>query len=205
MTTRKRPPLKVEHFQPPEKPSPTAIILFVGAVVCEFAMFCLFYAVYAETMGLMSDVYMCDIPVVGNLFCAVDDEMAVGHLLSLLLAGFSVGVPIAIFSTILKQKVLDDPQGWISKPTNRVVAIIWAAAYGIVFLLETVNLYTLIAQNTIGGPFQSVDTNALMGFLANNQGLGVFVSVLIAIVNGGLAFMTAWAARRLKSPENGEL
>jgi|GEM_PF-2822735 len=68
---------------------------------------------------MMSDVYLCDLPAVGNIFCALDDEMTVSHLLAFLLAVFSIAVPIGIWSIIISEKIYEDPQAWLVKPTNR--------------------------------------------------------------------------------------
>ncbi|WP_156882985.1 hypothetical protein [Rhodovulum sp. P5] len=189
--------------RPPRLPNPDfdwgAILVLAFAGTLEFSMLIMLFGAYSETMGMMSDVYLCDLPAVGALFCAVDDEMTVSHLLSFLLAIFSIAVPIGIWSHILSERIFDDPQSWFIKPTNRAYAVIGLALYALVFSLETVNLYTLIARESVGGPFATVQANPLMAFLANNQGLGVFVAGVVAIVNTVLAFMTVRAVHSLKT------
>lgn len=176
-------------------------LLLVGAL--EACMGIMLYGAYSETMGMMSDVYLCDLPAIGGIFCSLDDEMTVSHLLAFLLAVFSIVVPMGIWSEVIKQRIYEDPQSWLTKPTNRAYAIIALALYALVFALETVNLYTLIARESIGGPFATNDTNALMSFLADNQGLGIFVAALVAVVNTVLALLTVRAAYTLKETMKG--
>ena len=185
---------------PGEPSSPVASFLgFLGAAGLELAMLMLFYGTYSETMGMMSDVYLCDLPGAGAVFCQIDDEMTVSHLLAFLLAVFSIVVPLVIWSEIIDQQIFDDPGAWLASPANKVWTIIAAAVYGLVFLLETVNLYTLIARESAAGPFgMAGDANPLMEFLAANQGLGIFVAVMIAVVNAVLAFIAVRAVRNLK-------
>jgi hypothetical protein len=180
-------------------PQLTTFFWFLAALVLELAMLTLFYATYSETMGMMSDVYLCDLPGAGMFFCEFDDEMTVSHLLSFLLAVFSIIVPIAIWSQVLGQKIFDDLGGWLSNPANRVWTIIALAVYGLVFLLETVNLYMLIARASVQGPFALPGAASPMTtLLAQNKGLGVFVAVMIATVNAVLAFVAVSAARNVK-------
>lgn len=176
-----------------------AIVVLVFTATLEGSMLIMLFGAYSETMGMMSDVYLCDLPAVGKIFCALDDEMTVSHLLAFLLAVFSIAVPIGIWSIIISEKIYEDPQAWLVKPTNRAYAIIAVMLYALVFILETVNLYTLIARETIGGPFNTQAANPLMSFLADNQGLGIFVAALVAVVNTVLALMTVRAVHSLKN------
>ena len=166
-------------------------------------MLIMLFGVYSETMGMLSDVYLCDLPGVGGIFCAIDEEMTVSHLLAFLLAVFSVAIPMAIWSEVITLRIYEDPQAWLIKPTNRVFALIALGIYAIVFALETVNLYTLIARESIGGPFMTTNANPLMEFLAANQGLGIFVAALVAIVNTVLALLTVRAAHTLIDARKG--
>lgn len=175
---------------PGDGPRIGAILVVAMCCALEGGMLILLYGTYSETMGMMSDVYLCDLPGIGRAFCAIDDEMTVSHLLALLLAIFSIAVQLAIWSEFLRQRIYEDPQGWFAVPTNKVYAAIALGLFGIIFALETVNLYTLIARETIGGPFMSTDMNPLMEFLAANQGLGIFVAILVALVNAVLALLT---------------
>lgn len=173
-----------------------AVFVFVASL--ELAMLALLTATYTETMGLMSDQYLCDMPGFGGLFCIIDQDMTVSHLLAFLLAVFSVAVPIMIWSVVLDENIQADPRAWLASPMNRVKAGMAGLVYVAVIALEVVNLYTLIAQQAVTGPFGGQqDEPPLMDFLAQNQGLGIFVALLIALVNAVLALMTVRATRSL--------
>ncbi len=198
MTSRRKPVARLNPGFPQNRPPiGEALGLFVLGLI-DLLMLGVLFGTYAETMGMLSDVYLCDLPLMGAPFCALDEEMTVSHLLALLLAIFSIAVPIAIWNEMFRQNIFDDPQGWIAKPANRIYAAIALSVYALVVLLEVVNLYTLIAQQSTGGPFITHDQPPLMAFLAQNQGLGVFVAGLVAVVNTVLAFLTVRAARSLK-------
>ncbi|MEM9146743.1 MAG: hypothetical protein AAGC57_11125 [Pseudomonadota bacterium] len=67
-----------------------------------------------------------------------------------------------------------------------------------------VNLYTLIAQASVGGfGMASGTASALTQFLAENQGLGVFVAVLFAVVNTVVALMTVIAMNTINDMRKG--
>jgi len=142
---------------------------------------------------------LSDLPVVGGLFELIDEDATVSHLLAFLLAVFSVAVPIMIWNVVLTEGVHLDPRQWLAHPMNRVKAVLAGVVYGAVVLLEVVNLYTLIAQDTAQGPFNTnAPADALMALLSENQVLGVFVALLIALVNTVLALITVRTAHAMK-------
>lgn len=184
----------------PRKFPLAAFLAAVMACLLEGVMSLLLYGTYTETMSLMSDVYVCDLPVLGRTLCAIDEEMTLSHVLALILAVFSIGVPLAIWKEVLAEQIYNAPQLWISKPVNRIKAMIAGCLYALVFLLESVNLYTLIARSgSSGGPFLVKSNNALMDTLAQNQGLGVFVAALIVVINTVVALMTVAAVQNFKN------
>lgn len=179
-------------------------LILTGLIIVELAMLTLFGTTFSETMALMGDVYLCDQPVIGALFCAIDEDMTATHLLAWLLAIFCIAVPMAIWNEVFKQNVLADPGLWLSNPTNRVYAIIFAILLVLIVALEAANIYPLVARQSIGGPFQSTDeTSAIMELLANNQLLGGFVAILVAIMNTALAFLTIKIAHDIKNSMKG--
>lgn len=186
-------------FGPPDhEPSYGKYIGLGFLLLIEAAMATVLFGTYSETMGYASDLYLCDLPGPGRLFCHIDEDMTVTHLLACLLAIFSIAVPMAIFNEAFRQGIFDDPQAWWARPTNRVYAGLALAVYALVFALETINIYTLIAQQSTGSVFASAaQANALMDFLADNQGLGVFVAALVAVVNTVLGLLTVRAFRAL--------
>ncbi|KUJ77230.1 hypothetical protein [Ruegeria profundi] len=173
-------------------------LAFAGLL--EGAMLLLFFGVFTETMGLASNQFLSELPGIGALFEIIDEDATVSHLLAFLLAVFSVAVPLAIWNVVLAEGVHLDPGQWLVDPMNRVKAILAGVVYAAVVLLEVVNLYTLIARETSSGPFATqAPTDALTAFLAENQALGIFVALLVAIVNTVLALITVRAAHGVKS------
>lgn len=174
------------------------IFAFGFAAFLEFTMLVMFASTYTETMGLASNQYLCDLPGVGGLFCVLDEDMTVSHLLAFLLAVFSVAVPIMIWSVVVDESIHEDPRTWLANPMNRVKAGLAGLVYIAVIALEVVNLFTLIAQETAPNPWASPQDQApMMEFLAQNQGLGIFVALLIALVNTVLALLTVRATNAL--------
>ncbi|MEM7547704.1 MAG: hypothetical protein AAF367_19430 [Pseudomonadota bacterium] len=198
MTSRRKPAPSFDMGGLSNRPPIGQILGLIALAFIDLLMLGVLFGTYAETMGMLSDVYLCDLPLIGPPSCALDDEMTVSHLLALLLAIFSIAVPMAIWNEMFRQDIFADPQGWIAKPANRIYAGIALGVYTLVVALEVVNLYTLIAQQSVGGPFITHNQPPLMEFLAQNQGLGIFVAGLVAVVNTVLAFLTVRAAHALK-------
>ncbi len=191
--------------RPPELPPGFRLLLqqilfVVFAFGLEVAMFVLFLLSFNETMGFLTGSYLCDLPVVGPPFCAIDEDLTGSHVLCGLLAFFCVAVPVAIWLQIYRERILDDPQAWFARPANRLKAIVAGLLLALAVGLEVTNLYTLIARESAGSPF-GVPTsggNPLMDALADKQALGVVVSIVIATVNIVIAAITARAAYALK-------
>jgi len=176
-----------------------AVSIFEGMILTMLT------STYAETMGLMSDVFLCEQPMVGRLFCVIDDEMTISDLLAFVLAVFSISVPLVIWHEVIEQRIIEEPGAWFAIPSNRVIAAVSLALLALVCALEAVNIYTLIARQVAGGPFQTVDPNPLIDFLANNRGLGIFVALLVTVVNIVVALLTVRATHALKKSLKGEL
>lgn len=185
-------------------PNPADYIKLGAVLFLEGAMLTLFLGAFSETMGFASNVLLSELPGVGKLFAIIDEDATVSHLLAFLLAVFSVAVPIMIWSVVLAEKVYLDHQRWLANPVNRVRAIVALALYATVFLLEVVNFYTLIAQQSAGNPFAAVtDLDPLTRFIAQNKVLGIFVSVLIAVVNLFLGLLTVVTAQSISQHKKG--
>lgn len=193
-----------------DKPSPfdgvkavsasgVAKILF--AVSLEAAMFIMFYALYTETVGLMNETYLTELPVIGSLFGMLDPDANASHIISMLLATFSVATPIFIWAEVHRQNILDDPQEWFSHPQNQILASVAGLVLIMVVGLEVVNLYTLVAQQSAQTGFVIQQESGVMEFLAQNKGLAIGVSAVIAVINIILALFTTRAFQSLKSEE----
>ena len=52
-------------FEGMSPPSFASVVTLLFAIALESAMFVMFYAVYTETIGLMSDTYLSELPVIG--------------------------------------------------------------------------------------------------------------------------------------------
>lgn len=193
---------KPSPFEGMSAPSFASVAAVIFTVALEAMMFTMFVSVYTETIGLMSDTYLSELPVIGGVFAALDPEANASHIISILLATFSVATPIFIWSEIFRQKILDDPQEWFSHPQNQIIASVTGAILFLVIGLEVVNLYTLVARETMPSGFVvQTDTSGLMAYLAQNKGMAIGISAVIAVINIVLALFTTRAIRRLKSTE----
>lgn len=187
-------------FEGMSPPSFTSVVTLLFAIALESAMFVMFYAVYTETIGLMSDNYLSELPVIGGLFAALDPDANASHVISFLLAVFSVATPIFIWSEIFRQKILDDPQEWFSHPSNQIIASFTGLILFLVIGLEVVNLYTLVARETMPSGFVvNTQESGLMSYLAQNKGMAIAISAVVAVINIVLALFTTRSIRSLKS------
>lgn len=181
--------------------SPSGVIKVLFAVSLEAAMFVMFYAVYTETIGLMNETYLSELPVLGGMFGMLDPDANASHIISILLATFSVATPLFIWAEVHRQNILDDPQEWFSHPQNQILASIAGLILIMVIGLEVVNLYTLVARESTQGGFVVQQESGVMAFLAQNKGLAIGVSAVIAVINIILALFTTRAFQSLKSEE----
>ena len=173
-------------------------------ILLELSMGIMLMSVYSESIGLMSQSYLSELPIIGSVFMAIDPDATTNDLISLLLAVFSLGTPIFLWSAILNQKILDDPQNWLSYPNNRVVAILAGLIVALVIALECVSLYTLISREAISVNSVFVSqpqASGLMAFLSKNKGMGIAVSIVIVMINFVLAFLTVRTFHSFKSQE----
>ncbi len=183
-------------------PSFAAIAAFLFCIALEGSMFVMFYAVYTETIGLMNETYLSELPIIGALFSSLDQDANASHIISILLATFSVATPLFIWAEVFRQKILDDPREWFSHPQNQIVAAIAFLVLAMVIGLEVVNLYTLVAREAAPSGFVTQDQSSVMAFLAQNKGLAIGVSIVIAVINIILALFTTRAISSLKSTED---
>lgn len=193
-----------------DKPSPlegensisasgAAKVFFV--VSLEAAMFIMFYALYTETIGLMNETYLSELPVLGSLFGMLDSDANASHIISMLLAAFSVATPLFIWAEVHRQNIFDDPQEWFSHPQNQILTSVAVLIMIMVIGLEVLNLYTLVAQQSAQTGFVIQQESGVMGFLAQNKGLAIGISAVIAVINIILALFTTRVFQSLKSEE----
>ena len=100
---------KPSPFEGMSAPSFASVATVLFCILLESTMFVMFYAVYTETIGLMSDTYLSELPVIGDAFGYLDPDANASHIISFLLATFSVGTPIFMWSETFRQNILDDP------------------------------------------------------------------------------------------------
>lgn len=193
-----KPPLPEEISFPP-------VSLMLVALICiglEASMFTMFYAVYTETIGLMNETYLSELPVIGAAFAALDPDANASHIISALLAVFSVATPLFIWAEIFRQNILDDPQEWFSHPQNQIIAFIACFVLLLVIGLEVINLYTLVARESLPSGFlPETQEDNIMAYLAENKGLAIGVSIVIAVINIILALFTTRILRSLTSSQ----
>lgn len=192
-------PSPFENIRPPGISAMVTTAFFLGL---EVAMWTMFYAVYTETIGLMDETYLSELPVIGVAFTNIDPDANASHIISMLLATFSVGTPLFIWSEIYRQKILHDPQEWFSHPQNQIIATIAAFILVLVIGLEVINLYTLVVREAMPSGFvPQTQDSGVMAFLAENKGLAIGVSAVIAVINIILALFTTRAFHSLKTPQ----
>ena len=193
---------KASPFDGMRPPSFAAIATTLFYLVLEGSMWTMFYAVYTETIGLMNETYLSELPVIGYAFSAIDPDANASHIISMLLSTFSVGTPIFIWSEVYRQKILNDPQEWFSHPQNQIIAAFTGMILILVIGLEVINLYTLVAREIMPSGFVvQTEQSGVMAFLAENKGLAIGVSAVIAVINIVLALFTTRAFRNLKSTQ----
>ncbi len=189
-------------FQGISAPIFSSVLTILFCITLEMAMFTMFYAVFTETIGLMSDTYLSELPVIGAMFSAFDPDANASHIISMLLATFSVATPLFIWSEIFRQRILDDPQEWFSHPQNRIIAGLAGVILLLVIGLEIVNLYTLVARETMqSGVFVPTQDDGLMGYLAENKGMAIGISLVVAVINIVLALFTTRSIQNIKSTQ----
>ena len=175
-------------------------LIVFGCFILELAMWVMFFGVYAETVGLMQHSYLSDLPIIGTAFELIDPDANISHILSALLATFSVGTPLVIWAEIYRQNIFETLQEWLSFPTNKVYASIAIFILLIVIALEATCMFTLLARETSSVGFvQEQQSSDIMEFLAQNKGVAIAVSGVVAIINILLALFTTRAMRNLNS------
>jgi hypothetical protein len=192
-------PSPFERIHSPKFSSIVAFLFFMGL---ELSMWVMFFAIYSETIGLMNETYLSELPIIGIAFSRIDPDANASHIISILLATFSVGTPLFLWAEIFRQKILDNPQEWISHPQNQIIASLAGLVLALVIGLEVTSLYTLIAKETVPFGFISQSQNSgLMAFLAQNKGMAIGISAVIAVINVILALFTTRAFQLLKTTQ----
>ena len=192
-------PSPFENLQTPKFSSIITTLFFLGL---EISMWIMFFAVYSESIGLMDETYLSDLPIIGAAFMQIDPDANASHIISILLATFSVGTPLFIWAEIFRQKILDNPREWISHPQNQIIAGLAALVLLLVISLEIVNFYTLIAKEALPTGFIAQEQGKdLMGYLAENKGMAIAISIVIAVINIILALFTTRTIKTLKSSQ----
>ena len=192
---------KPSPFEGMSPPSFIAVLTVIFCLGLEGGMFTMFFSIYTETIGIMSDTYLSELPMIGTLFGALDPDANASHIVALLLAVFSVLTPLFIWTEIFRQKILDDPQEWFSHPQNQIIAGFTGLVLTLLIGLETVNLYTLVAQESMQSGFVQTQESGLMEYLAQNKGMAIGVSVIIAVINIVLALFSIRSLHNLKSTQ----
>ncbi len=179
----------------------SAVVAVLFCFILESGMFTMFYAVYTETIGIMNDTFLSELPIIGAVFGVLDPDANASHIISMLMATFSVGTPLFIWSEVFRQKIMDDPQDWFSHPQNQIIAVFTGLILFLVIGLEVVNLYTLIAREDMEFVFVQTQDNGLMGYLAQNKGMAIAVSAVVAVINIVLALFSIRSIRSLKTTQ----
>ncbi len=189
---------KPSPFEDMSPPSFIAVLTVIFCLGLEGAMFTMFFSIYTETIGIMNDSYLSELPIISVFFGALDPDANASHLVALLLAVFSVVTPLFIWAEIFRQKILDDPQEWFSHPQNQIIAGFTGLVLMLLIGLETVNLYTLVAQQSIQSGFVQTQESGLIEYLALNKDMAIGVSIIVAVINIVLALFSIRSLHNLK-------
>ena len=191
---------KSSPFEKIHSPSISTVLPILFFIGLEISMWLMFFSVYTESIGLMEETYLSDLPLIGMAFMYIDSEANASHIISILLATFSVGTPLFIWGEIFRQNILDNPREWISLPQNRIITSVAALVMLLVISLEITNLYTLVVKETLPSGFiTQTENSSLMSFLAQNKGMAIAISMVIAVINIILALFTTRALNLFKA------
>ncbi|MGH1378427.1 MAG: hypothetical protein ACRBB3_06365, partial [Alphaproteobacteria bacterium] len=75
---------KPSPFEGMSSPRFSSLFTVLICSALEISMFVMFYAVYTETIGLMNETYLSELPVIGSAFSAVDPDANASHIISML-------------------------------------------------------------------------------------------------------------------------
>lgn len=181
-------------------PSVGAVLKAFAASVVELGIGIMFFSIYSESVQFLNNTYLTDLPIIGLAFESIAPDANASHLVCALLAAFSVMTPLFIWSQVFEHEILDNAQEWFSHPQNKVIAGLCGFIMVLVVGMECVSLYTLIAHQSVsaGGGFIQADQSGVMAWLADNKGMAVGVSLMIAVINITLALFCVQAFRALK-------
>ena len=179
---------------------------FLFCALLELGVGTLFYTIYASVIDLMGGTYLAELPILGLLFGWISPDATASHLIAALLAVFSISTPIILFSECLKQEIFSNAQEWFSHAQNKVLAGISISVLLMVIALEVICLRVMIMrqsedQQTTAFGIQQSQQNVVLDTIAQDSGLAIGVSIVIAIVNLLIAFFTIRAFHNLKTEE----
>lgn len=158
----------------------------------ELGLATVLYAIISENIAQFSTGYLSEVPLIGSAFEAIAPEATPSHIIAVLLAFFIIAVPLYIWTYILSEKVLLDPQEWLSKPPNQIIASFAAFVLLLVVSLESINLYTLIVKQSVpAGGFLVTQQSDLLSFISENKALAIGISATLTIMNLVISLLTA--------------
>jgi len=178
-----------------------------GAYACVFAalageglLLTTLFTTYSHSLHFLNTVFVADLPVVGALRF-IDPDLSMSHLICLLLAVFSIAVPIFILHLIKQEKLFQNFSEWSSYPGNKVLMALLGFLFLLVVGIEITAFYSMIASKTqaaSGGFIIAPPPSGFEAYLQDNTLLGVLISVVVVTVNCVLAYASVWAFDNLK-------
>ncbi len=185
------------------KPNFSAIIKAIFSFFLETDMWLFFFILYTESVSLMKNTYLSDLPLLGTIFLHIDPDANGSHVISILLATFSVGTPVFIYMAVLQHDILSNPREWISSRQNQILAGFAALILMLVIGMEITSMYTLVCQETTSATISFIKNTdgGLMRFLSENKGMAIAISIVIATVNIILAIFSVNAFKSIKTSQ----
>ena len=180
-------------------PSVSTIFKVGTPTLLKFLMFCLFIVIYSE-VGILDELYLEEIPVIGGLFGFLSEDSTAGHLIAVTLSLFSVLIPLTIFMQAFEHRAFDDPQDFFSERKHQVVLALACFLMVLIIGMEALSLHTTIIKHTHANTslVSKGPDHSLMGLLAANKSHAIFISLFIAVINLSLSFYTAFIYHSLK-------
>lgn len=191
---------KPDFFEWGSRPKALDIFKAFACALLECLLWTLLYSTYTETINILSDTYLSELPLLGGLFGLIDDEANASHVISGLLALFCVATPLWLFNEIYAQRIMDNPQAWFAERQNQVFLGLFFFLVVLVVGIEISNLLTLIIQTEAeSNAFDVGEATGLEAAFADNKGMAVGASIIVAVVNFTLAFLSVKTFRSLGS------
>lgn len=185
-------------FRPPGF-GPLAAALFSGGA--ELTLWATYFLIFSETINL-GGAYITALPF-GSLFEGIAPDANVSDLVCVLLATFSIIVPLFIWSEILDKKIFLNPREFFSYPQHRILAGIALSLLVAAIAIECIALFSLLQKAGTPAPGFVVQgqIEGMIGWLSENRSYSFAISFGLALINLTLSFFAASSFKKLTASQ----